>query len=130
MVFNMAIATNLQTNINNQINTYGRKVVVYNRTATYDSYDQETLTTSGSSCGSAIIMPITEQRGGTDFQFLQQGLIQLDDLKVFIPSGVSVDENDLVAFSTGSYSVIRIYDWETEGTIIYKKLYIRKWTQP
>ena len=120
----MAIATNLQTNFNNTINTYGVQYILVQKTATYDNYDQETLTVSGSILGSCYFLPVSEARNGDDFQYLQEGIVQNTDRKLFMPSGV-VDENDMFIIQTGSYSVLRWFDYTTEGTVIYKKVYVR-----
>lgn len=120
----MVIATNLINNFNTFIVNYGKGYVLFNRTATYDDYDQESLSVTGSKVGSCLVMPINESRNGDDYQFLQQGLIKIEDLKVFVPSG-TIDENDLFCLPTGSYTIIRMFPWDTEGTTIYRKLYIR-----
>jgi hypothetical protein len=124
--------TELQTSFNEAVNTYGQAFGVAHRTITYGDYDEGSVyyIASGGNVGSAVIMPISESRNGQDFQFLQQGMINLKDLKCFIPSGVSLSETDLIKFNEGSYySILKLFKWRLEGSTVYQKAYIRRYTE-
>lgn len=129
----MAIASELQTSFNDAVNNYGQQLIVMQRTMVFDDvYDEgSTFTVTGSAIGSAVIMPVSENKNGVDFQYLERGAINLQDLKCFIQSGIAVDEDDLIRLSNpiGSYNVVMLFPWPLEGTTIYQKLYIRKYTQ-
>ena len=121
----MAISTNLMNDFDNTINAYGIQYILIHKSATYDNYDQEVLTVSGSVLGSCFFLPVSEYRNGDDYQYLQQGVIREADYKLFVPSGPVISGADLFVIGTGSYSVLRWFDYTVEGKTIYKKVYVR-----
>ena len=125
MVFEMTLATNLATNFNSIISYYGTKYILVHKSVIYDNYDQEVLTLAGTETGSCYFLPITEMKNGDDFQYLQEGLIREADYKLFMASGPTISGADFFVIGTGSYSVLRWYDYTTEGKVIYKKVFVR-----
>jgi hypothetical protein len=121
----MAISANLMNNFNTIINAYGTQYILIHKSSTYDDYDQEVNTVSGSVLGSCFFLPVSEYRNGDDSQYLQEGVIRQADYKLFVPSGAVISGADIFVIGTGSYSVLRYYDYTTEGKTIYKKVYVR-----
>ena len=129
-----AIASGIQETFNDVINNYGMRVIINARSGTFTAgdYDEASYSTTGSSIGSAFFLPVSERQFGQDQQFINMGLIRMDDVKMFLPSGIAIDENDMIAVAvgpnTGSYSIIRIFDYVVEDGLIYKKCYLRRFT--
>lgn len=128
------LASGIQETFNDVINTYGMRVIINARSGTFTAgdYDEASYSTTGSSLGSAFILPVSERQFGQDSQFINMGLIRLDDVKMFLPSGIALDENDMIAVTggpnTGSYSILKIFDYVIEEGLIYKKVYCRRFT--
>jgi hypothetical protein len=119
------ISPDMANNFNALMSRFGVKFVLFKNSVVYNDYDEASGTTvTGSIVGSCYTMPVSESRNGDDYQYLQQGLIKMEDLKVFMPSGV-INENDLFVIPTGSYTVLKSFPWNVEGTEVYRKIYIR-----
>ena len=127
-------ASGLRETFNDVINTYGRQVVINTRSASFTAtdYDQGTMSTSGSVVGSGFVLPVSENVNGQDQQFMNMGVIRMDDFKMFLSSGNAINEDDLVVLNTGpntgSYSVIKIFDYTVENGLVYSKIYMRRFT--
>lgn len=94
-------------------------------------YDDDlTLTVSGNSWVSGVLQPIDGEGGGTDRLLLEQGRILKNDKKLYVAG--TVETSGLWRVGIGSpagleYSVVEdgVIPWETDGVIVYKKVYIR-----
>lgn len=127
---NISIATEMQDSFNQIINQHGEKCVVYQHSATIGgTYDEKTLTLSGSVIGSMFWLPVSDNRNGEDYKYLEEGVIRKDDIKIFYKSGISLGDTDIVAIPTaaGSYSVVKRFDWSTNGAFIYHKAFLRRY---
>jgi hypothetical protein len=124
------VSTELQTSFNEAVKTYGEKVVITHRTINVGDYDEGSIyTTTGSTVGSVLFMPVSENKNGFDYQYLQQGAIDLEDFKCFVQSGVNINEADLFRMGGEYYSVLMFFDWPLEGSVIYRKAYVRRYTE-
>ena len=127
----MAIPAEMRTTFNNIVGQYGERIVSYQFSVTYTNpYDEESQTLSGSIMGSAFWLPVSEGRNGEDYKYIEQGLIRLDDVKLFYSSGTTLTPNDIVAIPSlaGSFSVVKIFNWTVNGNHIYNKAYLRRYT--
>lgn len=90
-------------------------------------YDQErTPATSGTTIsGGAIIQPI----GTGDAQYLEQGKLQKDDMKMYVAGSLTMPSNSIITIgNTGSkYDIVpdTIRRWDLSGTTIYQQAFIR-----
>lgn len=98
-------------------------------------YDNAYVTASGSDAWfMGMQQPLDIRNGGKDYKFIQQGLIQFDDSKVYIPGSISITSaNKYKLWLGGSPSITTPYEivengvipWNISGVDIYKKVYIR-----
>lgn len=87
--------------------------------------DQTTWTASGATItGSCLVFPI-DGKGGSDAKYIEQGIIKLEDLKAYLPSGAQVLSNAEFVVQGGSYWIVTQYDQKIENTLIYRKIYLR-----
>lgn len=128
----MSMASQAGSAISTIMNKAGEVATIFSYTISYNQpYDDEGQTISGSSLGSVVWMPVSESRYGDDFKYVEQGTIKMDDIKVFMQSGVTVHESDVffIPSLTGSFNVRGIFQWPINGKIIYQKIYLRRYTQ-
>jgi hypothetical protein len=119
--------------------SYGEQVrfKYYNQSLGAGSYydDNVTYTQSGNDywC-SGLVCPIDSRLGGRDSLLLQQGKILYDDKKLYVTGDVQTSGLGPIKIGmTGSpttqqYQIIedgQVTSWGVNGTIIYKKIYIR-----
>ena len=125
-------AADLQTDFNNAVTEFGTPVtitywvpgsVVYN-TGSYDRGYQNTGSGATLS-GLGIIQPI----GRGDAQYVQQGRLYQDDLKLYLAGSPIIDGNAQVTIAnTGSlYDIVpdTIQRWNMLGSTIYQVAYLR-----
>lgn len=113
-------------------NTYGIPYSVQNNTQTFaaGSYDEPVYSISGSVLtGSCFFMPISTRFGGEERQFLETGLLKSQDMKVYIPSGLSINEFADVVIAGGSWKISSVPDgaisyYPNASTPVYIKIYL------
>ena len=96
--------------------------------------DEQVLTLSGTTWTSGCVQPVTNVYGSNDAVLLEQGKINTNDKKVYIPGNVVTGGTGLsVKIGIGSppggeYSIIPqgVMAWEINSEVIYKKLYLRE----
>lgn len=97
-------------------------------------YDDDTsLTQSGGAFwASGLFQPIDASRGSVDAILLQQGKILMNDSKVYVLGSVQTSGLGPVKVGLGSpdfeeYEVLvdGTIPWSINGSIVYKKIYIR-----
>lgn len=126
----MVTANDMRSTFEDIINTHGEPMVFYQHSSSFDdTYDEASLTLTGSVTGSAYWLPVSEARNGQDFKYIEQGVVKMDDIKVFFKSGISLGESDIVSIPSlsGSFSVIRKFDWVVDGQFVYHKAYFRRY---
>lgn len=98
-------------------------------------YNTPYLTTSGVDIWfQGLHLPVDAKYGGKDYAALQQGRIQINDSKLYIPGSIPIDDaNHYKFFIGGSPAVTPVYSLVDLGNItygisgvdVYKKCYIR-----
>jgi len=92
----------------------------------YDDEVQQTQT--GSIAVSGLIFPIKSTQGSSEALLLEQGTLLTED-KMLYTGSVNVSGNIIVELNSGEYySIIPdgIQSWETSGSIIYQKMFLRR----
>lgn len=82
---------------------------------------------------SGLVQPIDKKPNGTDSTLLEQGLIKVDDKKIYVlgttqTSGLSPVKIGLGSPVTGEYEILnqgQTIEWDAFGSTIYKKVYAR-----
>ncbi len=133
----MVIADELLKDFNSVLK-YGEQVRIkyYNTTFSAGSYydDDVSYAQSGNDLWcSGLVQPIDTLTGGYDALLLQQGKITLDDKKVYLNGIIQTSGLAPIKIGTGSpptreYQVLndgQIIQWGVNGSMIYKKLYVR-----
>lgn len=113
-------------------NIYGVPYAVQNNTQTFaaGSYDEPTYSVSGSVLtGSCFFMSVSTRFGGEERQFLETGLLKSQDMKAYIPSGLSIDEFADVVIAGGSWKISAVSDgaisyYPNATTPVYIKIYL------
>lgn len=132
----MTIVSELQSDIN-QILSYGEQIrikyynLIYGASDYYD--DDTTLTLSGATWTSGIILPIDSRTGGYDALLLQQGKVIVDDKKIYVVGTVQTSGLAPIKIGIGSpptkeYQVLEDghnIQWSLNGSPVYKKIYVR-----
>lgn len=131
----MAFVTDIGSTVERMINKYGFPVSIQLKTRSWSGadYDDEILAASGTTITSykGWIQCIDAHLHGDDYAYVQQGLVQLTDKKLYLPGDCPLSENaDIVvtesATLAGSFSVIKFFGQEISGTCIYTTAYIRR----
>ncbi len=120
----------LRSDFNDFINEHGTTISIQNKTVsvTGSDYDTGTFANSGTVVtGSAFMMPVTPNKSADDKRFIEQGIIEQTDRKVFMPSTLTIDQNADVVIDSGSWKVVDkgIIDVPTTGELVYRKAYVR-----
>jgi hypothetical protein len=121
-----------RTQFNSIIQKYGTPCAIQywtNGSIAYSSsdYDDQLLNAGSSTVvsGGCIIQPI----GQGDAQFVEQGVLQRDDVKMFLAGSIAIVSNAQVTIgNTGSiYNIVpdTIQRWDLSGTTIYQVVYLR-----
>lgn len=123
------IMGSLRTDFSSFISEHGVPLKVQNNALAYDAadYDVGTLSASGTlQTGSGFMLPVSN-KNGDDRRYLEQGLITQADKKVFIPSGIEINEKADVVIDAGSWGVIDkgIIRYPDETRIVYTRVYVR-----
>lgn len=133
-------AAYLISDFDNMTVDVGRAIVVRSRapavftTGDYDVYSGTFLAgVSGVGfSGTGIIDRIDSAEGGTDFKFLEEGRITLSDSKLYLTGSIGINENSFVDVDNSgtTYFVLNagVIPSNVAGSIVYNKVYIRKYT--
>jgi hypothetical protein len=120
----------LRTDFGSFISAHGVPISIQNRklTHTASDYDTGTLSNSGTAVtGSAFVLPVSN-KNGDDARFIEQGLITQADKKIYIPSGIEINEKAQISgTAVGEYAVVDmgIHDYPDESRLVYKRVYMR-----
>jgi hypothetical protein len=122
----------------NQALEYGTKIRIkyYTTSISGTDYDDNaTLTASGSDIWtSGLICPIDAKQGSYDALLMEQGKIQINDRKIYVPANTDFSSGIVLKLGVGS-PVIREYAlteggvimWETKDSVqVYKKVYVKQ----
>jgi len=121
----------------NQILKYGEQIRLkyYNQSYTGEYDDDVTLTQSGIDVWcSGLVQPIDSRMGAFDAMLLQQGKVTIDDKKIYIPGSVQTSGLGPIKIGMTGSPVTKEYqiledgyniEWSVNGSMIYKKLYVR-----
>ena len=132
----MTTASDLIQKFNNGLQ-YGEQIrfKYYNQIATGDYDDDTTLTQSGTDFWvSGVVQPINTNQYSSDALLLEQGKILQDDKKLYVEGTVQTSGLGPIKIglngssTTEQYRILedgQITDWTINGTIIYKKLYLK-----
>ena len=121
----------LQSDFNDVVNENGIpcRFVNYDTTTftTTDYDDAQLASASGTAVsGGGIIQPI----GASDKQFVERGLVNWNDSKLYFAGSIATNPNMLVTVgNTGSlYFVLPegIKKWDVSGTTIYQMAFVRR----
>jgi hypothetical protein len=123
----MAFADNLYNNFVTLGNTYGTTVLIQLKSRSYSGadYDIEILANSGNLLSvSGIVLPL----GKDERQYVEQGLLDSNDKKLFLPSGAEINESADLVFSSGSWTVMPkgVSNYETAGQVVYHRVLVRR----
>lgn len=133
-------ATNAVTDFDNISNTHGVPIVVRFRDMSqpftandYDVVSGTTMLTQVSGIGfsgNAVFLPLNGNTAGEDVKFLEQGLVKIDDSKLFITGSLGISGNSIVDIrsSGNSYGIIQILPYTETGSVIYRKAFVRKFS--
>jgi len=132
----MGITNSLQNGLSRIITIAGRPIRVIYFSETIDPvYDDDvTLTVSGNSFTSGIVLPLSNTQGSKDSLLLEQGKLQNDDMKLYLSGNIALTGSEtqtriqLGSNAGNSYELIGPGPilLEVAGTSIYKKAYIRR----
>ena len=126
----MGIGSELEIQFRETCNTHGIPIAIgfFTQTYTAADYDVETNTASGTNAtGSCMWFPVGNS---TDEQYLTQGIIELDDIKVLLPSGIAFSGNSSFVLRAGSYMHIKSDRFDLDGAWVYSRLYLRRRNEP
>ncbi len=136
----MGVANNLQKGFDKIIKQAGRQIIIKYYSGAVDSvYDDElNLVISGNTFfGSAVVMPLSNQRGSEDSILLEQGKLQDNDKKIYVSGNTLFTGSDHMAkvfigsktllATVPAYSLVDrgTYAPEVEGINVYKRAFIR-----
>lgn len=125
----MGIGSELEIQFRETCNTHGIPIAIgfFTQTYTAADYDTETNVASGTNAtGSCMWLPVSS----TDEKYLEQGIIEPDDLKVFLPSGIAFSGNSSFVLRGGSYFHVESFRYEVDGAWVYHKLFLRRRNEP
>lgn len=131
----MAFVSDIGSTLERIINKHGFPVSIQLKTRAYSGadYDDEILAPSGAVINGykGWIQCIDGRPHGDDYAYVQQGLVQLTDKKLYLPGGCPIEENaDIVvresATMAGSFWVVKFAGWEMSGTNLYTTAYLRR----
>jgi hypothetical protein len=96
------------------------------------AYDDDlTLATSGSDLWiSGVVNPIDATRGSRDGVLVEQGRLKVDDQALYVAGSIQTSGAFRVGLGSpiiGEYRMVPegVIAWETQGTEVYKKVYLR-----
>ena len=133
----MVNPADLQSVFNQTVTENGERVRLktYLQTFSGATYDDGYITKSGNDTWfDGLKQPLSSKDGGEDFKFLQQGLIQMDDSKLYIPGSVDITSSfKYKLYIGGSPALTPVYEivpngvinWSISGTDVYKKVFVR-----
>ena len=124
----MVLWENSQQVFTNAVNRFGIPISIQNKLVTFSGgeYDEGVWAASGTELsGSAMFMPVSLTAGGREAQFLQEGLITLEDMKAYVPSGLEVNEKADVVIDGGSYNVVKTFVFPNDTNIVYTHVFLR-----
>lgn len=130
----MPVGTSLQTDFNSFVNDEGAPFSAQNKNYNFNRTGYDDTSSSGTSAsgtlitGSCFIQPI-DGKGGTDAQFVEQGLITLTDFKSYIPSGAQILSNADFVAQGGSFYILSQHEYRVNNVIVYTKAYLRSLVQ-
>lgn len=135
----MSISSELLTEVTSMINSYGSiiRIRYFNKAfaAGSWSYDDEiTLSQSGSDFWtSGVVQPIRDARGSHEAELLQQGLIRINDSKLYVIGTVNTSGTWRVGIGsppTNEYVSAKagVESWSLNGSPVYKTLFITRLT--
>lgn len=123
----MTVQSELAETTASIVTTYGEPIKIDLQTTTFNAndYDVASFAKSGTTItGSALFFPVSDTDNG-DRKFLADGLITLQDKKVFIYSGISITQEADVVIAGGSFNPIQIIPWSLQGSNVYTKIFLR-----
>ena len=92
-------------------------------TATFNagSYDEAYISASGAlASGTGILMPINREQGGEDWKFIEQGVVQLNDSKLYMAgSMVTPNEASNIVKAKVIVSGGRVFEIIPNGVVAY-----------
>lgn len=118
-------AIDIRNDLEKIVTEYGENCWFISQSGTYDDtdYDDATYTETGSIQTKAFIKPVD---GEYDKKFLLEGTAVITDLKLFVPSGTSIDELTKIKRTNGDiYSILNVSNIMLEGKNVFKKAFIR-----
>lgn len=130
----MVNATRFAQDFDSLVTKNGQPIRIRYYTVTYSGadYDQQFVTPSGSDVWCyGMSFNLDKKTGGEDRSYLEQGLIILNDSKIYIPGSIPIDSLTKLMFGSpaiGSVFAPISNGWFTDylsGVPILKKVYIR-----
>ena len=132
----MSVATQLQNAFNTLLVAEGIPISIQNNTNTFTAgaYDDASAQTASGTLvtGSCVFQNLSQgtDANGDEKSYLEQGVINDADKKIFTPNNLEVNENAHIVLTgttsnTGSWWAVKIFNNELNGTLVYKKIYIR-----
>ncbi len=131
----MTFPATLSAGVNKILVRAGTQIKVEYYTVGFGSVydDVDTLTLSGTTWTSGIILPVNTRRGSEDSVLVEQGKLQEKDKKLYVNGSlIFTDEDFVVKVQIGSptgdiYSTIPLggIQYEALSQPVYKKQYIR-----
>lgn len=130
----------METQIINKITTYGNSVWIVQETQGYNTYN-ETHPASWSEASStntaALILPFSPKTiQGEEYQYYAQGILKEDDYIGFLKATETIEESTdgttatryKIEFNNIDYEIIKIFPYEFQDNVIFKKIFIRRIT--
>ena len=124
----MGLFPNTKEVFSTAVNKWGIPVSIKYRSLTFSagSYDEGVLAESGTAItGSAFLQPLSYSVGGDEARFLIDGTLTESDRKMFIPSGIDIDEGASVVIDGGSYDALAIKYIPNKSQLVYKKVFLK-----
>jgi hypothetical protein len=126
----------LQTGFKTLLDNTGQKISIYYYSGAYDSvYDTiGSLFVTRTTWTSGIVLPLNLREGSSEALMVQQGLLDSNDLRLFISGGVQLTGSETkIKIGLGSPKVAK-YTMRTDGVknpivsnaSIFKKVYLTK----
>jgi len=129
----MAVWNGMLTDVTNLINDEGQQIHInhYNVVRSASDYDDSpTVTLSGTTWGSGLIMAIKANQGSQEAALLEQGKIKASDVKIYLPGSYEITDTMkvMIGSPTGdAYSITGngVTSNPPVGTVVYKLAFLR-----
>ena len=122
---------------NNTVTQNGQlcRLRTYKQSYSGTDYDDSYISKSGTDFWFfGMKQPIDNRFGGLDYKYLEQGMIKLDDSKLYVPGSIPINSDyKYKLFIGGSPSITEPFEiiengvipWNISGVDIYKKVYVK-----